>query len=108
MMSTEWGYNKTVLLLAEKIRALALEEMHDGIDKYNSLDGGDSKAQLSSFVELKPPVQRRDSSYLCAVNMSDNMQNTPLMLNFKDYRLEIHGNASESPMRMVFKVLQDA
>ena len=92
----------------KKNRALALKEMHEGIGIDDTVHGDNPAAQLPSFVELKPPAQSRNTSYTRTVNVSGDMPDAPLMLYFKDYRLEIHGNASESAIRMVLKVLQDA
>ena len=113
MKKTEWCRQngvttKQFYYWQKKIRALALEEMHEGIGTNDSVHGDNQAAQLPSFVELKPPAQSRNPSYTRTVNASGDMPDAPLMLHFKDYRLEIHGNAPESALRMVLKVLQDA
>ena len=84
----------------KRVRAQALEEIQDGT-------GMDGTVQLPSFVELKPPTQSC-YSYPCSANTPGDAPEAPLILNFKDCQLQIRGNASESVLRMVVKVLRDA
>ena len=82
--------------------------MSDGIGMDDAIHRDDPTAQLPSFVELRPPAQPHTSSYACNTEDSGDLPNAPLTLRFKDYRLEIQDNSSESTLRMVLKVLQDA
>ena len=106
MKKTEWCRQNGVTVKQfyywqKKIRVLALKEMSDGIGMDDAIRRDDPTAQLPSFVELKTPAQPHTSSYACRTEDSDDPQNATLTLRFKDYRLEIQGNSSESALRMV-------
>ena len=112
MKKTEWcrmnGIStKQFYYWQKRVRAQALEEMQGGTGMGVSMQGDGLPAQLPSFVELKPPAQpccSRDVD--TPVDAPDAP--APLTLNLKDCQLQIRGNASESLLRMVVKVLRDA
>ena len=112
MKKTEWcrinGVStKQFYYWQKRVRAQALEGMQDGTGIDDTVQGDSPAAQLPSFVELRPPVQSRNS-YACNVNTPGDMSDTPITLSFKDCQLRIQGEVSESMLRMVVKVLRDA
>jgi hypothetical protein len=112
MKKTEWcrinGVStKQFYYWQKRVRAQALEEIQDGTGMDGTVQGDGPAMQLPSFVELKPPTQSC-YSYPCSANTPGDAPEAPLILNFKDCQLQIRGNASESVLRMVVKVLRDA
>jgi hypothetical protein len=112
MKKAEWcGMNgittKQFYYWQKRVRAQALEEMQGGTGMGVSMQSDGLPAQLPSFVELKPPAQPCCS---CDVDTPVDAPDAPapLTLNLKDCQLQIRGNASESLLRMVVKVLRDA
>ena len=110
MKKTEWCRmngitTKQFYYWQKRVRAQALEEMKGGTGMGVTMQGDGLPAQLPSFVELKPPAQPCCS---CDVNPPADAPDAPLTLNFRDCQLQIRGNASESVLRMVVKVLRDA
>lgn len=73
----------------------------------DTVQGDGPAAQLPSFVEMKPPAQSC-YSYLCSADTPGDAPDALLTLNFKDCQLQIRGNASESVLCRVVKVLRGA
>ena len=107
MVQDERNHDKTVLLLAEEGQGPGpgRDAGRDWYGCHNAGLGDGLPAQLPSFVELKPPAQPCCS---CDVDTPADAPDAPLTLNLKDCQLQIRGNASESLLRMVVKVLRDA
>lgn len=107
MVPDQRGLEKQFYYWQKRVRAQALEEIQDGTGMDGTVQGDGPAVQLPSFVELKPPTQSC-YSYPCSANTPGDAPEAPLILNFKDCQLQIRGNASESVLRMVVKVLRDA
>ena len=63
---------------------------------------------MDDTVQGDGPAAQSCYSYLCSADTPGDAPDALLTLNFKDCQLQIRGNASESVLCMVVKVLRGA